>query len=132
MATLINKTKYRDFSLNFIANPNAGDIGLLSEEDAVKQSIKTLLLTNLYERPFQPNVAGNITGMLFEQSSPLLIATIETRVEDIIFNYEPRAELIDINAFELVSENAISIKIFFRTTTSTRDIEFDVLLKRVA
>lgn len=120
-------SKYSDFALNFEANPFSGDIGVLTQENAVKQAIKNLVLTNLYGRPFQPRKAGNIKSMLFENFTPVAETNIKERLRSVIENFEPRADLRKINIEQVENNrNAFIIKIRFRTKTTVNDIELDI------
>tara|TARA_Y100001973_G_C5196480_1_gene334599 strand:+ start:2200 stop:2589 length:390 start_codon:yes stop_codon:yes gene_type:complete len=129
----MNETKYSDISLNFQPNPFTGDISIVTDENAVKQSIKNLVLTNFYDRPHQEKKGGNITGSLFENLTPNVVNDLKDRVTTVIENYEPRADLRNVEVYRVKNnKNAICVKITFKTRTTENAIVLDVFLKRVS
>ena len=98
MATLTRTTQiFRDFDLAFSAHPNTGDLAILKNEDAVKQAIKILVLTNFYERPFHSELGSPVRSMLFELTTPLTIHTIRRAITDVIENFEPRVRVDSVD-----------------------------------
>ena len=91
---------YKDLDLSFTPNPVTGDVSKKIDVNAVKQSLKILMQTNFYERPFEPEKGANLRGYLFEPMSNLLAGLIQNTIKNIIETYEPRAkiETITVNA----------------------------------
>ena len=91
---------YKDLDLSFTPNPVTGDVSKKIDVNAVKQSLKILMQTNFYERPFEPEKGANLRGYLFEPMSNLLAGLIQNTIKNIIETYEPRAkiEAITVNA----------------------------------
>ena len=58
----------RDLTLQFTKNPNTGDLALKTGSNAVKESIRNLILTKKKERPFQPALGPIILEILFTVS----------------------------------------------------------------
>ena len=85
----INKI-YSDIDLSFSANPITGDISRKYDVNAVKQSLKTLILTQYYERPFQPKLGSPVYGLLFENIDMITANTLKLQIELMINKYEPR------------------------------------------
>lgn len=121
---------YRDINLNFVANPKTGDIGAFTNESAINRSIKNLVLTNVFERFFDPRKAGGVKEMLFDFNNPLTRASLIRRIRDVIVNYEPRADLLDVSVSD-ADENHISVSIKYYTNISTEPAKFTFLVKRV-
>ena len=69
-ANTIKEVVYSDFFTDFSAHVNTGQLNKKTNEDAVKQSVRNLLLTDMYERPFQPTIGCNLRGLLFENFTP--------------------------------------------------------------
>lgn len=88
--------KYKDLDLNFIPHPNTGDIVPLKGVDAVRRSIKNIILTNFFERPFKPKIGGNILALLFENFDPQMEHILVEQIGNVIRRYEPRAKIMDI------------------------------------
>ena len=97
---------YSDLFTNFVVHPELHDLVLKKNEDSVKQSVLNLVLTNRYERPFQPTLGGNIRNYLFEPISSVTSEALRTAIETTINNYEPRAKLISIAVTPYEEENA--------------------------
>lgn len=120
---------YSDFYKDLRTSPISKDLALLKDEDAVKRSIRNLILTDRGERLMQPNLGGNIRAMLFENATPGVLKVIEDRVVETIELYEPRAELIDV-AVELVDEQQVNVTILFYVKNEQQPIQLDVILER--
>ena len=89
-------TQYADLDLFFGKKTSNSDIQKVTDVLAVKRSVRNLLLLNTFEKPFHPEIAGDIRGLLFENMTPLTAAVISRKVEDCIENFEPRARLVGV------------------------------------
>jgi phage baseplate assembly protein W len=87
------KNLYSDLDLTFNQQPVTGDIALRYDDQAVIRSLVNLLLTNFYERPFQPNLGSNMSSFLFEPMTPITTTAMQTEIRNVIENYEPRVEI---------------------------------------
>ena len=86
--------QYSDLDLFFTKKTSTSDVNILKDIQAVKRSIRNLVLLNAYEKPFHPEISGGVRGMLFENMTPITAAIIAKKVEDVINNFEPRARLV--------------------------------------
>ena len=109
-----NTRTWADLDLDFTAHPVTKDIVLKKDVEAVKRSIRNLILTNRYERPFQPDIDGGVTRHLFELATPHTIHNIESAVRNCIYNYEPRAEVLDVFVTGDIDNNGFQVTINFR------------------
>ena len=91
MATL--KKIYADLDLTFTRNPGTGDVSMSYDEQSVIRSVRNLLMTNFYERPFQPTLGSNLNAFLFEQISAITASSIETEIKNVVNNFEPRVSI---------------------------------------
>lgn len=123
-------TIYSDFKKNLEVSPLSQDLTLNKDEDAVKESIKNLILTDRGERLMQPNLGGNIQAMLFENLTPSVLKLIEENVRTTIVLYEPRAELQDITVTSNIDDNAVKIRITFYIKNVEQPIDLDVFIER--
>lgn len=123
-------TIYQDFKKNLELSPVSADITVWKDEDAVKDSIKNLILTDKGERLMQPNLGGNIRAMLFENITPSTLLLIQDQVRTTIQLHEPRAELIDVIATSNIDDNAVSVRIVFYVRNVQQPITLDVFLER--
>ena len=87
---------YKDFNMTFARHPITGDIATLTDAEAVKRSVRNLVNTNFGERPFHPEIGSDIRAALFEPISPIVANLLTRHIEDVINNFEPRAELSNV------------------------------------
>lgn len=129
--TFRNKNIYRDFDLSFSSNPLTKDISKKTDANAINQSLRNLINTNFYERPFRPNVGSNIRALLFEPADPITISNLRNMIQQTIVNYEPRVLLDYVYVTDNLDRNAYSVKIQYRINISEDPIEYTVTLKRL-
>jgi phage baseplate assembly protein W len=122
---------YSDITTNFDIHPVKEDLVLLTNEQAVKRSIRNLLLTDPGERFFRPNIGAGIRQSLFENISRDTEFIIKEKIVETVKNYEPRASLYSVNVKALPDENAYSASIIFYVTNNTSPITLDLILRRV-
>lgn len=123
--------KYKDFNINFTSHPNTGDISMVSDEKAISQSMKNLILTDEYEIPFLPRQAGNIRALLFDLLDPLTAYDVKLRIKTVLENYEPRIDLLDVKVKKDDDNNGLFVDIVFRAKISTQNITVQFYLDRV-
>lgn len=112
-------------------NPATDDLLLLSNENAVKESIKGLLSTNKYERIWNKRIGSNIRALLFENDTPLTQYALREAILETIDNYEPRAIILDVTIIPSPDENAYYAQITFSLKNSEDPVELSVILNRV-
>ena len=100
---------FQDFNTSLAVHPVNGDLSLKQDFDAVKQSIKNLVLTDKLERPMQPTIGCDIRKSLFENFSPQTIVMAKQQIAETVGQYEPRAELINIEASADEDNNALNL-----------------------
>lgn len=122
---------YSDFFTDFDVHPELHDLVRKRNEEAVKTSIKNLILTNKYERPFQPTVGSNIKKYLFEPISPQTQTGIEYEIRSVIENFEPRAKLLDVVASPYVDDNAYVVTVVFYLINKSEAVTLNTILYRV-
>jgi phage baseplate assembly protein W len=121
---------YVDFPTNFDFHPIRKDLSLLVNEDAVKRSLRNIVLTNFYERN-DPTVGANLTGQLFELATPQSRIVFEQTLRRAIENHEPRVQLISLQVAQDPDKNEVSATITFSIINTTEPITIKVLLTRV-
>ncbi len=100
---------FKDFSFNFTKNPVTGDIVVLKNEEAVKQSVKNLVLTQINERPFNPNFGTNTTSYLFELNTNIAANKLIDEIENVLRVYEPRINLQNITVDVIDDSNKFDV-----------------------
>ena len=107
---------YTDLNLNFAKNPATKDVTRLKDVEAVKRSVRNLILTNRFERPFHPEIGANVRALLFENMTPVTEILLSERITDTIKVYEPRAIINDVVVSGSMDTNTYTatIKFFVR------------------
>ena len=122
---------FKDIPLSFTAHPITGNVKALVNRDAVKQSVKNIVLTNFYERPYAPTLGGDILAQLFENMDPITEYNVEKNIRQALDNYEPRAIVDDITSDFNQDGNAINVTLTFQIENDADPITVNVLLNRV-
>ena len=121
---------YSDIDFTFTKKPVTNDVALSFDTQAVIRSIRNLLLTRHYERPFNPDLGSNIDAMLFEMVSPLSATSLEKEIQNVIENYEPRATVDSIVVSAQPDYNAYNVTITFYIENATLPTTVTLLLER--
>ena len=122
--------QYRDLDLFFSKNQGNGDINKITGIEAVKRSIRNLVLLNFYEKPFHPEIGSDVRYLLFENMSPLTSVVLARAIEDVIEDFEPRARLVSVRAFPNLDRNEYEVTIeFFVVNTPTELVDMTVFLE---
>ena len=127
-----NVRQYTDLDLFFAKKSTSKDISKVTDIQAVKRSIRNLVLTNHYEKPFHPEIGSGVRGILFELMSPLTAHVLTRKIETVIENFEPRARLMSVTAFPNLDRNEYECTIqFYVVNTPTELVDLTVFLERL-
>jgi phage baseplate assembly protein W len=129
--TIKTITSFRDLDLNFQVHPIRKDINILKNEFAIVNSVKNLVLTNFYERPFQPQIGSNVRALLFENIDTIVAAQLERAVEETIVNFEPRVSISKITAIPRPDENKYAMTLEFFIINISSPITINFFLERI-
>jgi len=127
----IEQEIFRDIPLNLTVHPVTGNLKVLTNAESIKQSVKNIVLTNFYERPYNPEFGGDVLSQLFENMDPITEYNISKNIRVSLENYEPRAIVDDIITTVYDDQNALTVKIKFSVQTIPEPLEVNVLLERV-
>jgi len=117
----------KDIDLNFNINPLTGDLNKKTNVDAIKQSIRTLLLLNLFEKPFNSDINANIRGFLFENYLIGGDKVLEGNIRKILTKYEPRISLKSVIVTGIPDKNSIDITIeYYYTGNKEETLSFSI------
>jgi len=125
-----NTRIFSDIDLNFTVHPVTKDITRRYDENAIKQSVKNLLLTRNFERPFHSEIGSPIRTLLFEPVGPMFVVMMQRAIIDVINNFEPRVEILDVSVNDSIDANAVYITLEFKIVNTERPISFDLVLER--
>ena len=132
MATIQRNTRtFSDLNLLFSINPATRDVTRRVNEEAIKASVRNLIQTNNFERPFHPEIGCQLFSLLFENITPVTYQVIKKTVFDVIEKFEPRVTVIDVKIQETPDNNAIELDLVFKINNSERPITLKTLIKRV-
>ena len=127
-----NVRQYTDLDLFFAKKATSKDISKVTDIQAVKRSIRNLVLINHYEKPFHPEIGSGVRGILFEPMSPLTAHILTRKIEDVITNFEPRARLISVRAQPNLDRNEYECTVqFFVVNTPTELVDLTLFLERL-
>jgi len=128
---MTTKNIYSDISTNLTVHPVRGDLLLLSDDAAVKRSIINLMFTEPYERFFNPNFGAGLKAYLFENISQDTEYIIREKIIEVITNYEPRANIVNVSVKALPDQNAYNASIIFSVLNNVNPVTLEVILRRV-
>ena len=122
---------YKDLNLAFEQNTATKDIQKIKDVEAVKRSVRNLINTNHYEKPFHPEIGSNLRGMLFELMSPQMNHLISKQIENLINNYEPRCNLVQVFTQPRIDRNGYSVQISFHVQNHPDEVIVESFLERL-
>ena len=122
---------YKDLDLNFGRNVVTGDVNKLTDVEAVKRSVRNLINTSHFERPFHPEIGSDVRRMLFEPMTPLTALNLQRKVGEVLNNFDPRIKLVQILARPNLDRNSYHLTIMFYVIGSSEPITVETFLERL-
>lgn len=129
-SNISRKNVYSDISNSFTLHPIYNDLLPILDLDSIKQSLKNLILTNQYDRLFQPEIATNVSALLFENADMFTEYELKTKIETVIDKYEPRISKYIVTVKDEADKNAYRVSIVFQVTFDT-SAEIIIFLTRI-
>ena len=127
-----NTRQYTDLDLFFSKKISDSDISKVTDIQAVKRSVRNLILLNHYEKPFHPEIGSGVRDILFEPMTAITAIILNRKIGDTINNFEPRAKLISVRSIPDLDQNAYNVSIeFFVVNTPTELVDLTVMLERL-
>ena len=127
----VEERTFSDLDLNFTKHPITKDVSRKTGYNAIIASIKNLVYTNFYERPFNPKLGSNIRAMLFEPLDPITGTVLQKELKILIENYEPRVSVRDVQVVADYDRNAYQVTLTFFTINSTEPLRTVLFLNRL-
>ncbi len=121
---------FKDLAISLKANPNTKDFSAVKNENAIKQSVRNLVLTQFGERPYQYDIGSRVTGLLFEPFDVFLAEDLRDEIYNTIQRLEPRVEVDAVNVREGIDENSIDIGIRYKIIGQQQSQTVEFLLER--
>ena len=122
---------FKDLNLDFQQNTATKDIQKITDIESVKRSVRNLINTNHYEKPFHPEIGSNLRAMLFENITPQMNHIISKNIELLIKNYEPRCRLVQVNTQPMFDRNGYSCQISFYVVNHPEPVTVESFLERL-
>jgi len=129
--TFQRKSKYKDFDLSFTKHPLTNDLVVKKGVSAVNQSIKNIVQTAFYERPFQPTLGSQARSLLFENADAIVIENMRKVIGEAIRNHEPRVDVKRIILQDMTDSNSYSIEIRYELQDIKTDETLNMVLERL-
>ena len=131
-----NKSKranriYKDLDLDFGRNTVTNDVNKLTDVEAVKRSVRNLINTSHYERPFHPEIGSSVRALLFEPITPLTSLNLQRKVEEVLNNFEPRIKLVQILSRPDADLNRYALRISFYVIGTPLPVTVETFLERL-
>ena len=125
------RRQYSDLDLSLTLHPDFHDIIPLLDIDAVKASVRNLILTNFNERPFQPKVGSNLRALLFEPADIFTLIAIKDSIRNVLARYEPRVDQVTIQVDDNPDDDRYDITLGFRVITMNQSVNMSLYLVRI-
>ena len=124
--------QYSDLDLFFSMKKVSKDISRVFDIQAVKRSVRNLILMNHYEKPFHPEIGSGVRDVLFENMTPTTSHILTRKIEMVIEAFEPRARLISVTASPNLDRNEYECTItFYVVNAPTELVDLTVFLERL-
>lgn len=125
-----NTRTFTDLDLNFFRHPVTNDITVKSDEAAINQSLRNLILTRNFERPFRSYIGSQVNNLLFENISHMTTALMQRSISDVIENFEPRVNLLDVQVIFSPDENSVHLTIIYSIKNTQNPVTVNIILER--
>ena len=122
---------FKDLNLDFARNTVTNDVVKIEDVEAIKRSVRNLVNTNFYERPFHPELGCGARQLLFEPFTPVTSIFLRRKIEEVITNYEPRARLDQVIVTESPDRNAIEVRVVFYCMNIANPVTVLTTLQRI-
>ena len=126
-----NSRPFRDIDLDFGRNTITNDVNVVEDVIAIKRSVRNLVQTNFYERPFQPELGCGIRELLFEPFTPMTKIFLQRKIEEVLINYEPRINLQNVAVDDDQDNNRLVVDIYFYVVGVPGPQQVSTFLQRV-
>jgi phage baseplate assembly protein W len=128
---IARKNDYADLDLDFLAHPTTKDVMKKTGVEAIKRSVRNLLLTNFYDRPFQSNIGSNALKILFDNATPMSATFLSNAIKETLKSYEPRIRVDDVVVKFDFDNNGYNVQLFFTIVNRNEPAAITLFLERI-
>lgn len=132
MKPFINRQPdYSDLDLDFFAHPTTKDVQRKTGEEAIKRSVRNLIFTRYYERPFRSEIGSDVPALLFENFTPFTEIMVKNAITDVLKEYEPRIDLTEVTVSTDPDENGFNVKVQYIILNRNAPAVISMFLERI-
>lgn len=132
MVNIISRTKdYSDLDLDFLPHPTTKDVMKKTGVEAIKRSVRNLILTNYYDRPFQSAIGSSALKLLFDNATPFTSVFLKNAIVETLKSFEPRINVIDLAVDFDNDNNGYSVKLYFVILNTNAPASITLFLERI-
>jgi len=124
-------SRFSDFDISFKPHPITGDLLMVTGIQAVVQSVMNLVQLNHYEVPFHPEIGANVRKLLFENVDPITANLLSEEIKNLLTNFEPRVQVINVLVNADVDNNKYGVTIQFYVINNVAPITISLFLERL-
>ena len=121
---------FKDLAVSFNANPSTGDFGVVKNENAIKQSVRNLILTMFGERPFQRDIGSRVKALMFEPWDPFSVDAIKSEIFNCLSRLEPRIQVTGVGLRDDSDINSVHVSIDYKIVGAPVSQNLDFLLEK--
>jgi phage baseplate assembly protein W len=131
MATVSRKADYSDLDLDFIPHPTTGDVVKKTGDDAIKRSVRNLIMSNFYEKPFRHGIGSNALKLLFSPVNNITANMLKDAIREVINNYERRITLTELNVDFDFDNNGYNVTLQYIILNRPEPLVTTIFLERI-
>ena len=131
MAVVARKPDYSDLNLDFLPNPTTKDVVRLTGENAIKRSVRNLILTNFYDRPFRSYIGSNVQKLLFDNITAITANYLTDAIKEVITNFEPRVSITEIKVSVSTENNGFDVRLSYIILNRNQPVTINLFLERI-
>lgn len=122
---------YADLDLDFLRNPTTNDVVRKTGEEAIKRSVRNLIFTNFYDRPFQSYIGSGVRALLFENANNFTSDQLQSAIIQVINNFEPRVAVVDVVVTPDYDRNGFNVQLTYVIKNREQPVITSIFLERV-
>lgn len=125
------KRDFSDLDLDFMPHPTTGDVMKKTGIDAIKRSVRNLILTNFYDRPFRSYIGSGALKLLYENMNPITANFLNNAIREVVENYEPRVRVDNVIVDFDYDNNGYNASLFFTILNRNEPVVINLFLERI-
>ena len=129
---LVNRSPdYSDLDLDFLKHPTTKDVSMKVGIEAIKRSVRNLIFTNFYDRPFQSYIGSDVRALLFENADPFTAVRLKQAIESCLFNFEQRVSVQNVEVSEDIDNHGYNVRLEYIILNKEQPVIQTIFLERI-